>query len=134
MLDIREIEKIDDEKREKKKELYTKIYEQWERKIRAAVGHGHQKYIFLQVPRMVVGFPSFDRSKAARWLVRQFEKGGFIAQIVGTEGYEVFVSWDIARKKKKEATTTATASVAYDDLEFPSLVNLKKAADKFRKK
>lgn len=133
MLDIREIEKIDDGKREKKKELYTKIYEQWERKIRAAVGMGHQKYIFLQVPRMVVGFPSFDRAKAARWLVRQFERGGFVVQLVGTEGHEVFVSWDVARKKKK-ATTTPTTSTAYDDLEFPSLVNLKKAADKFRKK
>lgn len=134
MLDIREIEKIDDGKREKKKELYTKIYEQWERKIRAAVSVGHQKFLFLQVPRMVVGFPAFDRAKAAKWLARQFEKGGFVVQIIGTDGHEVFVSWDVARRKKSKDTTTKTTTVAFDDMEFPSLINLKKAADKYRKK
>lgn len=134
MLDIREIEKIDDGKREKKKELYTRIYEQWERKIRAAVAVGHQKFLFLQVPRMVVGYPAFDRSKAARWLARQFEKGGFAVQQIGVEGHEVYISWDVASKKKKKKEPTATATVNFEDLEFPSLVNLKKAADKYRKK
>jgi hypothetical protein len=111
MLDIREIEKIDHEKREKKKELYTKIYEQWERKIRAAVGLGHQKFLFLQVPRMVLGFPSFDRAKAARWLARQFEKGGFLVQLVGTDGQEVYVSWDVKKTKTTKKPEPA-------DLEF----------------
>lgn len=134
MLDIREIEKIDHEKREKKKELYTKIYEQWERKIRAAVDMGHQqKFLFLQVPRMVLGYPSFDRAKAARWLARQFEKGGFVVQMVGAEGHEVYVSWDI-KKKGKSTKESKSAGDAFDDLEFPTLVNLKKAADKYRKR
>jgi hypothetical protein len=131
MLDIHEIEKIDHEKREKKKELYTKIYEQWERKIRAAVGLGHQKFLFLQVPRMVLGFPSFDRAKAARWLARQFEKGGFLVQLVGTDGQEVYVSWDVKKTKKKKPETTTSN---FDDMEFPTLINLKKAADKYRTK
>jgi hypothetical protein len=131
MLDIREIEKIDHEKREKKKELYTKIYEQWERKIRAAVGLGHQKFLFLQVPRMVLGFPSFDRAKAARWLARQFEKGGFLVQLVGTDGQEVYVSWDVKKTKKKKPEPTTPN---FDDMEFPTLINLKKAADKYRTK
>jgi hypothetical protein len=131
MLDIREIEKIDHEKREKKKELYTKIYEQWERKIRAAVGLGHQKFLFLQVPRMVLGFPSFDRAKAARWLARQFEKGGFLVQLVGTDGQEVYVSWDVKKTKKKKPEPTTSN---FDDMEFPTLINLKKAADKYRTK
>jgi hypothetical protein len=132
MLDIREIEKIDHEKKEKKKELYTKIYEQWERKIRAAVSLGHQKFLFLQVPRMVLGFPSFDRAKAARWLARQFEKGGFVVQLVGTDGQEVYVSWDV--KKKKTTKKPEPAVPNFDDMEFPTLINLKKAADKYRKK
>jgi hypothetical protein len=133
MLDIREIEKIDHEKKEKKKELYTKIYEQWERKIRAAVSLGHQKFLFLQVPRMVLGFPSFDRAKAAKWLARQFEKGGFVVQLVGTDGQEVYVSWDV--KKKKTTKKPEPAAVPnFDDMEFPTLINLKKAADKYRKK
>jgi hypothetical protein len=132
MLDIREIEKIDHEKKEKKKELYTKIYEQWERKIRAAVSLGHQKFLFLQVPRMVLGFPSFDRAKAAKWLARQFEKGGFVVQLVGTDGQEVYVSWDV--KKKKTTKKPEPAVPNFDDMEFPTLINLKKAADKYRKK
>lgn len=132
MLDIREIEKIDHEKKEKKKELYTKIYEQWERKIRTAVSLGHQKFLFLQVPRMVLGFPSFDRAKAARWLARQFEKGGFVVQLVGTDGQEVYVSWDV--KKKKTTKKPEPAVPNFDDMEFPTLINLKKAADKYRKK
>lgn len=132
MLDIREIEKIDHEKREKKKELYTKIYEQWERKIRAAVNLGHQKFLFLQVPRMVLGFPSFDRGKAARWLARQFEKGGFVVQVVGADGHEVYVSWDVKKPTKKK--TAAAPNPNFDDMEFPTLINLKKAADKYRKK
>lgn len=126
-LDIREIEKIDNDKKEKKKELYTRIYEQWERKIRAAVDHGHQKFIFLQVPRMVMGYPSFDRERAARWLTRQFEKGGFVVQNMG---HEVYVSWDVKKPKKK---VEQQSQPSFDELEFPTLVNLKKAADKYRK-
>jgi hypothetical protein len=50
MIDIHEIRKLDVKRQEIKKELYKKIYEQFERKIRQQVELGRDKFVLLQVP------------------------------------------------------------------------------------
>lgn len=114
-----------------KKELYKKIYEQFERKIRQQVEMGRDKFVILQVPVYVLGFPKFDREAAARYLSRQLTRGGFDVQLAGD--ITLFVSW--LPKKKKKAPPPPQKPQVVDDLplEFPTLMNLRKAASAYKK-
>lgn len=131
MIDIKVIEAMESRKRQTLKDTYAKIYEQMERKLQQAVNM-RQKQVFLRVPTYVVGYPPFDLEAAQRYLARQFARGGFDVQRVGT--VDIYVSWASAaasaRSKKMKASGAPT--LADDDFEFPSLVNLKKAASQWK--
>jgi|SRR6056300_498477 len=128
MIDIHEIRKLDVKRQEIKKELYKKIYEQFERKIRQQVELGRDKFVLLQVPPYVLGFPKFDREAAARYLSRQLIRGGFDVQFAGD--ISLFVSW-LPKKKKKEKVREEEE--VYEEPELPTLINLRKAASAYRK-
>ena len=122
MINARDIAKIENKRRELKKEIYKRIYEQFSRKIRQTVELG-QKQVFLSVPSYLLGFPTFDRTKAAEYLKRQLERAEFV--VVKTGEYELHVTWNKKSQKEKEPEQPA-----FD--EFPTLMNLKKAANKYR--
>ena len=123
MLRASDIEKITDRRREVRKDTYTKLYEQFSRKIRQTVEFG-QNQVFLTVPGFVLGYPTFDRKLAADYLKRQLERGQFDVARVGV--YTFYVSWGSGPKKSAPA-------VPDEPDDFPTLVNLKKAANKHRK-
>jgi hypothetical protein len=123
MLSINDITKIDDKRKQIKKEIYKRIYEQFSRKIKQCVELGH-KQVFLVIPVFVVGCPTFDRSAAARYIMRQLQLGGFIVQLVSD--YELYVSWSVPKKKKQPVEEQ-------DEEDFPNLMNLKKMANKYRR-
>jgi hypothetical protein len=123
MININDIIEIDDKKKRIKKEIYKKIYDQFSSKIKQCVELGH-KQVFLTVPVILIGYPVFDRSAAARYIARQFELGGFVVQLMGD--HDVYVSWNVSKKKKERETEYE------DDVEFPNLMNLKKMANKYR--
>jgi len=130
MIDIHEIQKIDVKRQEIRKEIYTKIYEQFERKIRQQVEMGREKYVFLRVPTYVIGYPKFDRPAAARYLARQFTRGGFYVQLVSD--VDLYVSW-ISKRKVRKAASTEKVALPELPAEFPTLMNLKKAASAYKK-
>lgn len=121
MIRIDDVTQIDEKRRRIKKEIYTKIYEQFSAKIKQSVAFGH-KQIFLTVPAFLIGYPVFDRRLAAKYVARQFVLGGFTAHVISD--HELYVSWHVP-KKKKEVEEEVT-----DD--FPNLMNLKKIANKYR--
>lgn len=123
MISIDEVTKIDEKRKQIRKEIYTRIYEQFSSKIRQSVEYGH-KQIFLTVPSFVLGYPSFDRSAAARYLVRQLMLGGFTVKLVSD--YDLYVSWIISKKKKERKNEES-------DQEFPNLMNLKKIANQYKR-
>ena len=122
MISINDVTKIDEKRKQIRKEIYTRVYEQFSRKIKQCVELGH-KQVFLTVPSYLVGYPVFDRNAAARYVARQFILGGFQVQIIGD--YDVYVTWQIPKKKKEKE------KVVDDD--FPNLMNLKKMANKYRR-
>jgi len=122
MISINEVTKIDEKRKQIRKEIYTRVYEQFSRKIRQCVELGH-KQVFLTVPTIVVGYPTFDRSAAARYIVRQLKLGGFEVKLVSD--YDIYVSWVIPKKVKEKVDDP-------DETEFPDLMNLKKMADRYR--
>jgi hypothetical protein len=124
MIHINDVNKIDEKRKQIKKEIYKKIYEQFSSKIKQSVEFGH-KQIFLTVPAFLIGYPVFDRGLAAKYVARQFTLGGFTAQVISE--YEIYVSWYVP-KKKKEVIENGD-----EDGDFPNLMNLKKIANKYRR-
>jgi len=122
MISIDEIAKIEEKKKQLLKDTYVSIYNQVSKKIRRTVEIGN-KQLFVVVPGFVVGHPTFDRMKATQYIKRQLERGGFIVK--HTNDYELYITWNIKKKKQEEPVL---------DEEFPSFINLKKAANKYRGK
>ena len=123
MISINDVTKIDEKRKQIRKEIYTRVYEQFSRKIKQSVELGH-KQVFLTVPTFVIGYPTFDRGAAARYIMRQLKFGGFDVRLVGD--YDMYVSWVIPKKSKQKTAEP-------DETEFPDLMNLKKMADKYRR-
>ena len=123
MISINDVTKIDEKRKQIRKEIYTRVYEQFSRKIKQSVELGH-KQVFLTVPTFVIGYPTFDRGAAARYVARQFKLGGFDVRLVSD--YDMYVSWIIPKKVKQKVNEP-------DETEFPDLMNLKKMADKYRR-
>jgi len=80
MLSIDDVVKIDDKRKQIRKEIYMKIYTQFSTKIKQSVELGH-KQLFMTIPTFLIGYPVFDRSAAARYVARQFTLGGFTVQL-----------------------------------------------------
>ena len=130
MINIHKIKKIEDSKRQIKKEIYTKIFEQFSRKIHVHVNAG-QKQTFLQVPEFLLGYPSYDVNRAAIYLKRQLELSGFQVLPVSNSGFTV--SWFTKKEKHEPLPEYLPAPPSFQDeqFQFPSLINLKKAAKKY---
>ena len=127
MISVDDISRIAEKRNRLRKETYVKLYEQISKKIRQSVELGH-KYVFVQIPSFVMGYPHFDRIKATQYLVRQLHIGGFMVQHIGD--FELCISW---RPRKLKNDTQKKQDEEDDQLEdFPTLVNLKKAANKYR--
>lgn len=123
MISVDEISRIKEKRTRFKKELYTKIYEQVSRKIRNVVDVGGNAVVVL-IPAFVLGFPSFDRYKATSYIIRQLSLGGFNVEILAD--FLLSISW-ITRK-----TGEHKKEIVHDDTDFPTLINLKKAANRYR--
>lgn len=123
MISINDVTKIDERRKQIRKEIYTKIYEQFSSKIKQSVELGH-KQLFLTVPRFLIGYPVFDRGAAARYVARQFSLGGFTVKLLSD--HDIYVSWVVPKKKKEKKEHE-------EDVDFPNLVNLKKIANKYRR-
>ena len=126
MISITEIHKIERERRKIKKEIYTKIYEQFCKKIRNAVELSN-KGVSLRVPSFVMGYPTFDRLKAAMYLKRQLENGGFKVDVLSH--IDFYVTWSTPKSQSQPRTHN---TVEEEEVALPSLMNLKKLASKHR--
>lgn len=127
MISIQEIQKIENVRKTIRKETYTKIYEQFSKKIRHHVELG-LKSVTLNVPSFVMGCPTFDRSKAADYLVRQLKNGGF--RVDRLSPTDIYIDWNIKTSKKKSESRPEPEHET--DGGLPSLINLKKLAAKHR--
>lgn len=126
MIDIERINQIEDTRKKVRKEIYTKIYDQFSRKIMYTV-QNNQKQVFLNVPAYMIGYPVFDRTLATIYLKRQLKRNKL--EVIQISEFEFHVSWGKKKKKKEKEKTTVDLD---DDENFPSLINLKKAASKYR--
>ena len=126
MLSVDDIHKIERQRRDARKEIYRKIYEQFCRKIKQCVELGESQ-AFLRTPSYLIGYPTFDRERATLYIKRQLELGKF--DVTRISEIDLYVSW----KKRGKPERTAVPQSEHEDDVFPTLMNLKKAAAKYRK-
>jgi hypothetical protein len=107
-----------------KKELYKSILGQFSRKIKARADLGDKSTV-VTVPPFVVGFPKYDLPTAVRYLGRQLIRSGYKVTMVAPTSYQV--SWE-----KVKATDTVTEEEVEPEFAFPSLMNLKKTAARYK--
>ena len=128
MIHVRDVVKIEQSRREIKKAIYIKIFEQFSRKIKQAVQIG-SKYTRVVVPIFLFGYPTFDRAKAADYLKRQLVLAEFTVSEINP--FEFYISWKV--RKPKEEKPVAAVSFVEEVTDFPTMINLKKAANKYRR-
>lgn len=129
MININKIRQIEESKRQIRKEIYKKIFEQFSRKIQVSVDAG-QKQTVLRVPDFLIGYPSYDVIKAAVYLKRQLELSGFQVSEISMTTFHV--AWFIKRQKVSEPPRYPEPP-SFSDEQLPSLINLKKAAKRYSK-
>lgn len=113
-------------RQEIKKEIYKNILGQFSRKIKARFDLGDKKTT-LTVPPFVVGYPRYDLAEAVKYIGRQLVRLGYRVNMVAPTSYEV--SWE--KLKEKEPVTE---EVIEPEFSFPSLMNLKKTAQRISAK
>lgn len=124
MLTVGDLERTDKERSKIKKEFYKKMYEDLSKKVKHA-SLLHHKECIVNIPQFIFGFPSYDTTKATKYMQRQFELGGFRCVILGTDN--LHISWNLKRASLPERVSTEKPPD-----ELPSFVNLKKLANKYR--
>ena len=120
MISAKDINAMQTRKTNMRKDLFKEILQQFSKRIKMSVELGHTQ-VFLTVPQFVVGYPTFDREFARKYLTRQLELLGYT--VVQYSDFDIYVTWE--KQAKQEA----------EDMDIlPSLVNLRKTADGIRKK
>jgi hypothetical protein len=123
MISVQDLAKMEKVRQDIKKEIYKSILGQFSRKIKARFDLGDKSTV-LTVPPFVVGFPRYDLPTAVRYMGRQLVRLGYKVTMVTPTSYEV--SWDKVKPAEE-------AEVIEPEFEFPSLMNLKKTADRYKK-
>ncbi len=123
------INRMENEKRKVRKEIYTKIFEQFSRKIRGVASAGH-KQIMLTVPPFLLGYPTYDVTQAALYLKRQLTISGFDAAFARPAS--LLVSWFPENRDRDEPPPRQYHEELHAPEGLPSLVNLRKAANRYR--
>ena len=122
-MSVKDIQKIESERRRARKETYTEILKQFDKKIRYAVEVGDRQ-VFLSTPNMLLGYPLYNVTSATVYLARQLRHLGYHVQEIG--GPNLYVTWDVRGSVDQEV------HVFDDGGDIPSLINLKKVASRIR--
>jgi len=123
MISVKDIQKIESEKRRVRKETYSEILKQFDKKIRYAVEVGDRQ-VFLSTPQMIFGFPMYDVDSATAYLARQLRNLGYIVRQI--DASNMYVTWDVKNKDP------VSEQVPEEITDLPALINLKKVASKIR--
>jgi hypothetical protein len=108
-----------------KKEYYRALLEQFCRKIRVSSELGNRDAV-LTVPPFVVGFPRYDLPSTVGYMCRQLQRLGYIVNLVGP--LDIRVQWTKVATLETEMEKEEVDPGTY----LPSLVNLKKTAEKLK--
>lgn len=128
MIRASDLRKQDNERKNIKKETYKIILNGFMKKIKHSAENG-DKFVFLKVPPVVFGYPMYDIREASTFLGRQLKLLGYVVNLVADN--ELCVTWGVV-KKIKPPPRIHKQQTNDDSVDFTSLMNLKKAAEKYK--
>jgi hypothetical protein len=132
MFSVRDIHNLKRQKDAIKKDTFRVILKQFTSKIKNIVQRGGSDAI-LRIPEFVLGYPTFDRVFATKYLARQLIRLGYRVSVpfYGT----IHVTWK-ACKVETAPPPPLLISWGHDDVseDLTSLMALKTAAKKIRQK
>ena len=120
----KDIAKMEHTRKSVRKEYYKPLLEQFSRKILTSVQLG-KKDCIVNVPVFLVGFPKYDLATTVQYMCRQLQRLGYIVDLMGP--VDIRIRW-------KQLPVSEMLPEEIEEIEMPSLVNLKKAANRIRKK
>ena len=125
-----DLQKEKDAKRAIKKETYKQILEQVSRKIKNAAAAGKEQLV-VTIPVFVMGCPTFDPATAAIYIERQLKNGKYKTTFINQ--VSILVDWEKQRRPvpTKGSSSKTERSVLEEEYQLPSLINLKKYAQKY---
>jgi hypothetical protein len=123
MFSVKNIQEIQLERENKKKEMYKVILSHACKKIQIDVSRGNSHTIF-QIPSIIMGFPIIHNE--SEYIARQLNHLGYTTSILGP--MTIHIRWPMKVKKKEKKLDIE------EDQGLSSLVNLKKTADNIRRK
>jgi hypothetical protein len=92
-----ELNKQLENKKKRSKQVFEKVLEACDRRIKNAVDVRAYECIFT-VPRFVLGFPLYDLSECLEFVLRKLVAHGFITQVLEDQR-SVHISWNVDKKK-----------------------------------
>jgi hypothetical protein len=108
-LNILDLHRSINEKKNRINECYDKVLEICHRKIQSAADT-QQVRAFIEVPCYVVGYPIFDYNKCVEYVYNSLRKNGFLVKYYFPKN--MYVSWDFSEiennKKQKSGVGIAT--------------------------
>ena len=125
MFSAQEAHKIQEKKKNIKKETYKAILETLLTKIKTSVENG-KTGTFVNIPTFIVGYPIYDRKIACDYIGRQLGNLGY--QTMKYTDYDLYVTWNKTKSKKEQKQKTNDLDV------LPPFINLHKFADMYRNK
>lgn len=134
MIRASDLRNNDKERRSIKKDTYKQILETFMRKIKTASDLG-DKLVFLTVPPVIFGYPLYPVEEARTYIGRQLNLLGYMVSYVSAS--EMCVTWGKPEIKKptERRVHRREPPPREDDLtDFSSLMNLKKTAERYKKK
>lgn len=126
LIPANELQKEKDAKKTIKKETYRQILDQISRKIKNASDMGNNTLV-VTIPGFVMGCPTFDQVTATTYILRQLKNGGY--KTMRVNAVSILVDWTKDRGPKEQKHTER--HVLEQEYQIPSLINLKKYAEKY---
>ncbi len=102
-LNIFELHRTINEKKQRKSECYEKVLEICHKKVITATEHKQLRILF-EVPEYVYGFPIFDINECIIFLLKNLKSNGFLVKYYFPK--ILYISWDFDEIKKTEEQET----------------------------
>jgi hypothetical protein len=99
MLNILQVQRIVNEKKQKTHEAYEKVLSICQKRIKDAA-EGQRTKTFMVVPEFIVGYPIFDMNMCLDYVVKTLKKNGFLVEYIFPK--MLYVSWDLDEIKTKK--------------------------------
>lgn len=100
MININELHKIKNQKKERKKKVFEDILKMCHNKIKIVANSEENAYCFFKVPLYIYGNPLYDMKSCVIYLIKSLVKNGF--NIKYYHPYIIFISWEGVSEKKPE--------------------------------